>query len=84
MQETERPEKMVTGLRQTKKALEQHRASRVWLACDAESRLTEPLLALCREDAVPVETGKTMQQLGKLCRIQVGCAAAAALSFQPE
>lgn len=84
MQEKQDQAETVTGLRQTKKAVVQARASRVWLACDADPALTQPILLLCRENGVPVETDRSMQQLGKMCRIDVGCAAAAILSFQSE
>lgn len=37
----------VSGLKQTRRAIAAGRAARVYLACDADPRLTEPLRALC-------------------------------------
>ena len=45
----------VTGLRQTQKAVAKGLAARVYLACDADPALTEPLLHLCRSAGIPVE-----------------------------
>ena len=67
----------VTGLKQTRRALGAGRARQVWLACDADPGLTEPLMNLCQEVGVPVENSFTMSQLGRACGIQVGTAAAA-------
>ena len=39
----------VVGLKQTRRAVTQGTARQVYLACDADPALTEPLLALCRE-----------------------------------
>lgn len=70
----------VVGLKQTRRALKEGRAVKVYLACDAEKRLTDPLLENCRLAGVPAETGHTMKQLGRACGIQVGTAAAALLA----
>ena len=37
----------VVGLKQTRRALVQGAAAHVYLACDADPRLTDPLRALC-------------------------------------
>ena len=72
----------ITGLRQTQKAVAKGLAARVYLACDADPALTEPLAQLCRQAGIPVEQGITMSRLGHACRIDVGCAAAAELKPQ--
>lgn len=43
----------VVGLKQTRRALVQGAAAHVYLACDADPRLTDPLRALCAEKAIP-------------------------------
>ena len=43
----------VVGLKQTRRALVQGAAAHVYLACDADPRLTDPLRALCAENAIP-------------------------------
>ena len=67
----------VTGLRQTQKAVAKGMAVRVFLACDADPALTEPIWQQCRAANIPVEREMTMARLGQACRIAVGCAAAA-------
>ena len=65
-------------MKQTRRAVSQGSAKRVYLACDADPALTEPLLALCREKGVSADCSLTMQQLGRACGIEVGAAAAGA------
>ena len=70
----------VVGLKQTRRAVLQGTARRVYLACDADPALTEPLLALCRERGVEADGALTMQQLGRICGIAVPAAAAAVVA----
>ena len=51
----------VVGLKQTRRAVTQGTARQVYLACDADPALTEPLLALCREKGVSADCSLTMQ-----------------------
>jgi large subunit ribosomal protein L7A len=69
--------KRTIGANQTTKALQQSAAKYVFVAKDAESRVTSPILALAEEKGVPVEWVDTMKQLGKACGIEVGAATAA-------
>ena len=73
-------ENRVVGLKQTRRAVLQGTARRVYLACDADPALTEPLLALCRERGVEADGTLTMQQLGRICGIAVPAAAAAVVA----
>ena len=59
------------------RAVTQGTARQVYLACDADPALTEPLLALCREKGVSADCSLTMQQLGRACGIAVAAAAVA-------
>ena len=79
MLEKLKTEKKVVGIKQLRRALNEHRALVVFLADDADPALTEPLAQLCRRAGIPVEQGMTMSRLGQACRIDVGCAAAAEL-----
>ena len=54
----------VVGLKQTRRALVQGAAAHVYLACDADPRLTDPLRALCAEKAIPCDSSMTLRQLG--------------------
>ncbi|GAV21752.1 ribosomal L7Ae/L30e/S12e/Gadd45 family protein [Carboxydothermus pertinax] len=67
------------GTKQTIKALQKGKVRKVFIALDAEKRVTDPVLALCKEKDVPVEAVDTMESLGKSCGIAVGCACAAIL-----
>ncbi len=69
----------VVGVKQARRAVLQGLAVRVYVACDAESRLTAPLEALCREKSIPCDTGMTLRQLGTACGIAVPAAAVAIL-----
>lgn len=69
----------VIGVRQTKKAVENGEAAHVFLACDAEARLTAPVRALCEASGVPLTEVESMRALGQACGIDVGAAVAAVL-----
>ena len=74
----------VVGLKQTRRAIEEGEARKVYVACDAESRLREPLILLCKTTGVPSEVHWTMKELGKACGIAVGTAAAAILAVETK
>lgn len=69
----------VVGAKQTKRALESGKAKLVFLASDADPRVTGPIAALCAEKGVSVRTDCSMKELGTACGIAVGCAVAAAV-----
>ena len=67
------------GVKQTRRAIGEGRAARVYLAQDADPAVTAPVEALCREQGVPVEQVAQMKDLGSACGIAVGSAVAALL-----
>ena len=69
--------KKTIGTKQTMKAVEKGTAKVVYLASDAETRITQPLLNLCREKNIEVVMVDTMRNLGRACGIDVGSASAA-------
>ena len=69
----------VVGVKQTRRAIDDGRAARVFLALDADPALTAPVEALCTEKGVPVEKVAQMKELGSACGIDVGSAVAALL-----
>jgi len=71
--------KTAVGAKQTKKAVQRNEAKIVFLAQDAEGRITDPIRQACLEQGIPVETVESMKLLGKACGIGVGCAAAAVM-----
>ena len=70
----------VVGAKQVRRALEAGTAGKVFLAEDADPRVTEPIAALCAEKGIPTVTGIAMKQLGHACGIAVGAAMAAILA----
>lgn len=70
----------VVGGKQLRKALRAGKVISVFLACDADPAITEPLEALCRQKEVPCTWVPDMRLLGCACGIDVGAAAAAAVA----
>ena len=70
----------VIGVKQSRKAVREDRAKRVYLACDADPAITESVAESCASAGIPVETEFTMAQLGQACRITVGASVVAVLS----
>ena len=66
----------VVGVKQTKRALNDGKVLRVFLAGDADPRVTEPVEA---EQGVDVVKVPSMKELGSACGIAVGSAVAALL-----
>ena len=67
----------VVGVKQTRRALESGRAERVFLAADADPKVTGPIAALCGGKGIPVEGDCSMKELGAACGISVPAAVAA-------
>ena len=63
--------------KQVTRALKNGTARRVYLAQDADPRVTEPIETLCREQGTETEAVATMTALGSACGIAVGSAVAA-------
>ena len=64
----------VVGVKQSRKAIREGRAAKVFLAADADPALTYPVEESCAERGIPVDKNYGMAQLGKACRITVGAA----------
>ena len=69
----------VAGVKQSRKALREGRAAKVFLARDADPAVTEPMEEECTARGIPVEWGFTLGELGRACRISVGAAVAVIL-----
>ena len=70
----------VTGAKQVTRALKNGSVRLVFLAQDADPRVTDPVALLCQEQGVETETVPTMTELGAACGISVGSAVAAILA----
>ena len=69
----------VVGIKQIRKLLPTGWAKKVFVAQNADPMLTEPILTLCEQYEIEIETVETMRQLGDACEISVEAAAAALL-----
>ena len=67
----------VVGAKQTRRALTGGTAVAVYLADDADPRVTEAIRELCVECGVPAYDVPSMKELGHVCGIAVGAAVAA-------
>ena len=69
----------VVGIKQLRKCLKEGRVQRVYVAENADPRLTDPLTEECERLGVELMRVPTMVELGKACGISVGAAAAGLL-----
>lgn len=67
----------VVGVKQLRKALREGTARKVFIAENADLRLTDPIRETCQNANVPTESVTTMAELGDACGIAVGAAVAA-------
>ena len=77
-----RNHKIVVGMKQLKKVLLKGGAARVYLALDADPAITMPLAELAQQSGTEIYWVGKMHDLGRACNIDVGAAAAAALTAQ--
>ncbi len=70
----------VVGVKQSRRAIREGLARLVYLACDADPAITDPVAETCAAANVPVERVYTMAQLGRACRVGVGASVVAVLS----
>jgi large subunit ribosomal protein L7A len=70
------PDKRIVGAKQTIKAIKSGSAEKVYIAEDAEEKVTKPIIDLCMEHNVEIVYIGTMQKLGAMCGIDVPSAAA--------
>lgn len=68
------PAVYVAGLNQSKKLIKGGSAKKAFAATDAEEKLVSVLKDLCSDAEIELDCTKTMEELGKLCEIDVGCA----------
>jgi large subunit ribosomal protein L7A len=66
----------VVGVKQTLKALKNNQSGVIYIAKDADSNMTEPILKLAEINSLQIIFVDTMKELGNLCDIDVGSVAA--------
>jgi large subunit ribosomal protein L7A len=68
------------GTKQATRMVELGKASEVFIAKDADPRITSKMANLCKKMGVPVIYVDSMKLLGKACGIEVGAAMAAVVN----
>lgn len=63
------------GVKQTLKVVEANNAKIVFIARDADEKITGGLKELCMINSIEIFYADTMKQLGKACGIEVGASA---------
>ena len=74
MLEELRAAEKVVGVKQSRRAVRDALAQQVFLACDADPALTDPIEDLCSGAMIPVSRDFTMKELGQAAGIHVGAA----------
>ena len=69
----------VVGVKQTLKALKNNQGKVLYIAKDADSNITEPILKLAKVNSLQIIFVDTMKELGNLCDIDVASATALSL-----
>lgn len=71
--------RLAVGAKQTLKAVQAGAAAIIYIARDAEERVLRPLRLEIAKSGLEVVYVESMQELGRMCGIDVGAAAAAIL-----
>ena len=71
--------KKAVGTKAVLRALANQEAVCVYVASDIDTFLYEKVTRACAEAAVPVNKVESNKELGKVCDLNIGCAAAAVL-----
>ena len=71
---------VAVGFKETTRALEKGEAVHVFIASDADERISAPLKEACALKQIPITDSFSKKDLGKACGIKVKAAAACVLS----
>lgn len=69
----------VVGVKQVKRAINLSEVNAVFIAQDADKKITEDVLKLCRDKHIQIIHVDNMNELGKACGIDINAAVAALL-----
>ena len=69
----------IVGVKQVKRALNLHEIEAVFIAMDADEKITNEIIQICKEKHVEVIHIDNMKELGDACSIDVNAATAALL-----
>ena len=65
------------GIKQVLKAVKEEKVNMVYIGKDAEKRIVEELIKLCKQKGIQIIYIDTMKELGKMAGIEVKAATAA-------
>lgn len=71
--------KKAVGAKQVKRALNSHEVEAVFIAMDAEKKITDQIIQICKKNDIEVFQVENMNKLGEACGINVNAATAALL-----
>lgn len=71
--------KKTVGVKQVKRALNSHEVEAVFIAMDADKKIIDQIIQICKEKGVEVFQVDNMNKLGNACGINVNAATAALL-----
>ena len=69
-------DRVVVGIKQSLKAIENGEAKKVYIAKDADASLTEKVEVLCEKKSISVVHIDTMSELGNMFGVSVGASVA--------
>lgn len=69
-------EKLVVGLRQSLKLIENKEVLKAIVAKDTDSHILYPFVELCKKENIEITYVETKKELGKLCKLDVASAIA--------
>ena len=67
------------GAKQTLKQIAKGAVQYVFLGCDSDEHVVQPLRIACEEKGLPVNDEHSMEELGRACRIKVRATAVGVL-----
>lgn len=70
----------IVGAKQVKRALNSSDVELVFVANDAEKKVTEDIVELCKTKQIQIVNVETMAKLGEACGIDINAAVAALLN----
>lgn len=71
--------KRVVGTNQVKRALKNDMVEKVFIAKDADRRVVDEVIEICKEKGIEIVYVESMKKLGQQCNIDVKAASAALL-----
>ena len=72
-------DKKIVGAKQVKRALDADVVDTVYIADDADRKVTSEIEMFCQNKQIPIVHVDTMEELGRACKIDISAATAALL-----